>query len=306
MAELPNEQKANPLIAFIAGGFGGACAVLSCYPMDTIKVRLQTNRCSVNSQRTIYRGFFDCATKIIRNEGARGFYKGMSVPLLATVPIFALDFATYAIGKRFFQTDNHTKLTYPQIFLAGSFTVLFTTVIVAPAERVKVLLQTQEGSKYNGILDCVKKLYKEGSLRSIFRGTCGVMLRDSPTGFYFLVYEYLQDLARERSATGQKSCASTILAGGTAGIVFWSLAMPFDVLKDRLQSAPTGTYKNGVRSVYKDIMAKEGPRAFYSGAAPILLRAFPANAAIFFGMEVATTFLTLVVRKVSEIEKLAA
>lgn len=59
---------------------------------------------------------------------------------------------------------------------------------------------------------------------------------DSPTGVYFVVYEGLQDLARKRSKSGQITPTSTILAGGTAGMVFWSLAVPFDVLKSRLQS----------------------------------------------------------------------
>jgi len=51
-----------------------------------------------------------------------------------------------------------------------------------------------------------------------------------------VTYEFLQELARKKSATGKISTTSTILSGGTAGIVFWTLAVPFDVLKSRLQS----------------------------------------------------------------------
>jgi len=51
---------------------------------------------------------------------------------------------------------------------------------------------------------------------------------------YFVVYEGLQDLARRRS--GHITTTSTIFAGGMAGIVFWTLAVPFDILKSRLQS----------------------------------------------------------------------
>jgi len=32
------------------------------------------------------------------------------------------------------------------------------------------------------------------------------------------------------------------LAGGTAGVCNWLVAIPADVVKSRLQSAPTGTY----------------------------------------------------------------
>ncbi|XP_036347864.1 congested-like trachea protein [Rhagoletis pomonella] len=63
--------------------------------------------------------------------------------------------------------------------------------------------------------------------------------------------------------------------------------MPADVLKSRLQTAPAGTYPKGVRSVFKDLMRTDGPLALYRGVTPIMLRAFPANAACFFGIELA-------------------
>jgi solute carrier family 25 carnitine/acylcarnitine transporter 20/29 len=38
-------------------------------------------------------------------------------------------------------------------------------------------------------------------------------------------------------------------------------------------------------------MKEEGPKALYKGFAPVMLRAFPANAACFMGFEVALKFL---------------
>jgi hypothetical protein len=46
------------------------------------------------------------------------------------------------------------------------------------------------------------------------------------------------------------------------------------------QVAPAGVY-SGVLSVAKDIMAKEGLKGFYRGLVPVIVRAFPANAACF-------------------------
>ncbi|KAM8715744.1 hypothetical protein ACLKA7_002743 [Drosophila subpalustris] len=109
-------------------------------------------------------------------------------------------------------------------------------------------------------------------------------------GLYFLVYEYIQDMAKAQSKTGEINTASTIFAGGAAGMAYWILGMPADVLKSRLQSAPEGTYKHGVRSVFKDLIVKDGPLALYRGVTPIMIRAFPANAACFFGIELANKF----------------
>lgn len=55
-------------------------------------------------------------------------------------------------------------------------------------------------------------------------------------GLYFLVYEYIQDVAKSKSENGQINTASTIFAGGAAGMAYWVLGMPADVLKSRLQS----------------------------------------------------------------------
>ncbi|XP_030556076.1 congested-like trachea protein isoform X1 [Drosophila novamexicana] len=296
----PTERKANPLKSFITGGFGGICNVLSGHPLDTIKVRLQTMPRPAPGEQPLYRGTFDCAAKTIRNEGVRGLYKGMSAPLTGVAPIFAMCFAGYALGKRLQQRGEEAKLTYPQIFVAGSFSGLFSTFIMAPGERIKVLLQTQGigpggEKKYNGMIDCAIKLYKEGGLRSVFKGSCATMLRDLPAnGLYFLVYEYIQDVAKANSKTGEINTASTIFAGGAAGMAYWLLGMPADVLKSRLQSAPEGTYKHGVRSVFKDLIVKDGPLALYRGVTPIMIRAFPANAACFFGIELANKFFNLV------------
>jgi len=241
--KVSTERKANPIKSFLTGGFGGICNVLSGHPLDTIKVRLQTMPRPAPGESPLYRGTFDCAAKTIKNEGVRGLYKGMSAPLTGVAPIFAMCFAGYALGKRLQQRGEDAKLTYSQIFVAGSFSGLFSTLIMAPGERIKVLLQTQQGQggqrKYNGMIDCAGKLYKEGGLRSVFKGSCATMLRDLPAnGLYFLVYEALQDVAKAKSQSGQISTTSTIVAGGVAGMAYWILGMPADVLKSRLQSAP--------------------------------------------------------------------
>ena len=42
--------------------------------------------------------------------------------------------------------------------------------------------------------------------------------------------------------------------------------------------APEGTYPNGVRDVFRELMRKEKPTALFKGIVPVMLRAFPANA----------------------------
>lgn len=132
-------------------------------------------------QAPLYSGTFDCAAKTIKKEGVRGLYKGMSAPLTGVAPIFALCFAGYAFGKRVQQTGENTKLTYSQIAIAGSFSGLMSTIITAPGERIKCLLQVQQASggerKYKGMMDTAVQLYKEGGIRSVYKGSCATLLR---------------------------------------------------------------------------------------------------------------------------------
>jgi len=82
------------------------------------------------------------------------------------------------------------------------------------------------------------------------------------------------------------SVGSTLVAGGLAGMCNWIVAIPMDVVKSRLQAAPEGYY-SGTLDVLKKLLQKEGPMALWKGAVPVLMRAFPANAACFLGYEAA-------------------
>jgi solute carrier family 25 carnitine/acylcarnitine transporter 20/29 len=104
----------------------------------------------------------------------------MSAPLCGVAPIFAISFFGYSVGKKLQQTNSDEKLTTLQLFYAGAFSGIFTTIIMAPGERIKCLLQIQHSklnSKYSGPLDCAKQLYQEGGYKSIYKGTCATLLR---------------------------------------------------------------------------------------------------------------------------------
>lgn len=295
-------ENVSPIKYFLSGGFGGICTVLAGHPLDTIKVRLQTMPIPAAGQKPLYTGTLDCAKQTIAREGFRGLYKGMSAPMTGVAPIFAMSFFGFGLGKRLQQTNPDEELNNTQLFAAGAFSGIFTTTVMAPGERIKCLLQIQQGGsgpqKYNGMVDCAKQLYAEGGIRSIYKGAFATLLRDVPaSGMYFLTYEYVKKaMAPKEGETldPSKRLMVTIFAGGMAGIANWAIGMPADVLKSRLQTAPEGTYKNGIRDVFRELMKNEGPLALYKGVTPVMLRAFPANAACFIGFEIFMNFLNFV------------
>jgi len=226
----------------------------------------------------------------VSSEGVLALYKGMGAPLVGVAPIFAISFMGFGIGKKIQQSSPDEALGPAQLAAAGFLSGFMTTVIMAPGERIKCLLQVQQAStgpaKYSGPLDVARSLYREGGLRSIYRGSAATAARDAPaSAAYFASYEliqrWLQGPDRQKLSVG-----STLFAGGMAGICNWLVAIPMDVVKSRLQAAPEGMY-SGALDVLKKLLQKEGFAALWKGAVPILLRSFPANAACFMGYEAA-------------------
>lgn len=123
-----------------------------------------------------------------------------------------------AFGFRGDKADDK-PLSLAEITFAGAFSAVPTTLFMAPSERVKVLMQIQgQGgeAKYKGPLDVVRQLYKEGGVRSIFRGTGATLLRDSPgSAAYFLAYELIKKrLTPEGTRPEDLSFGAVLFAGG--------------------------------------------------------------------------------------------
>jgi len=78
----PKAAAASQLRAFVAGGFGGVCAVVIGHPFDLVKVRLQT------ADRGVYSSAIDVVRKSVARAGLRrGLYAGVSAPLVGVTPM---------------------------------------------------------------------------------------------------------------------------------------------------------------------------------------------------------------------------
>jgi len=177
--------------SFVAGGFGGVCAVLVGHPFDLTKTRLQT------AAPGTYTGGLDVVKKTLGRDGPTGLYRGVVPPLLGVTPIFALSFWAYDASKRLIRafTPNRTDsaLSTSELAAAGFMSAVPSTLVTAPVERAKVLLQVQgqggSGPQYKGVFDVIGHLYKEGGIRSIYRGTFATLARDGPgSAAYFAAY----------------------------------------------------------------------------------------------------------------------
>lgn len=92
---------------------------------------------------------------------------------------------------------------------------------------------------------------------------------------YFAAYEVTKKALTPAGST-DLNLGAVILAGGTAGVAMWAIAIPPDVLKSRLQSAPTGTY-NGFLDCARKTIAQDGVGALWKGFGPAMARVSYSN-----------------------------
>ncbi len=173
----------------------------------------------------------------------------------------------------------------------------FSSFILGPFERIKCLVQAQPfvvkpevtlaggtvsvatEKKYNGTIDCLNKIYKEGGVRSVYKGTLLTFMRDVPsTGFYFLGYVEAKKMLNVKEGEFDAMAKVKIMAaGGLAGIANWVVAYPTDVVKSKYQTAHRDEYKN-ILHVYRRVFETSGLTSFYKGFGTFAVGCFMAEA----------------------------
>lgn len=272
-----------------AGSVGGMALVVTGHPFDTLKVRLQTS-----SQ---FAGFADCVRQTFVKEGVKGFYKGVASPLVGVSAINGVIFFTRGLAERFVQPNKDIPLTFSELLVAGGITGACVAFVEGPVELVKSKMQVQYsavGAKYKNTLDCAKQLVTQYGVRGVYQGITATLLRNIPANAaYFSIYEWSK---RKLSGNGTDtlSPAAVLTAGGIAGIAYWFTCFPIDVVKSRFQTEPSAFGERQYRNTWdcvKKLAREQGWRGFWRGFTPCALRAFPANAACFFGYETTRSLL---------------
>jgi len=270
------EISVSPIVDVVAGSVGGIAGTLVGQPFDVVKVRLQSDHSSAPSS------LLSIIRHTWKTEGSLGFWRGVLPPVVAEAAINTVYFGTFAIMQRLLQSDQNSSLTTMQASFAGAVAGVTGTLVVAPAELVKIRLQVgnefcHTQSELRRTMQVAKVLYKEEGLMAFTRGFKVTIFREIPTlAAYFGLYDYLKKTFRKQDGT--LSGVGQIFAGGLAGSGAWVLTYPLDVIKTRIQAHSSHI---GIVECYKQMWSAKGVRGFYQGVVPCSVRAFPVNAVIF-------------------------
>ncbi|XP_053564373.1 mitochondrial ornithine transporter 1 isoform X1 [Bombina bombina] len=286
----------NPVIQAVidltAGAAGGTACVLTGQPFDTAKVKMQTFP-------KLYRGLIDCAVKTYSQVGIRGFYKGTSPALLANIAENSVLFMSYGfcqkVVRKIVGLDKKAVLSDLQNAAAGSVASIFAALVLCPTELVKCRLQAMYEMQLSGkiaqgqntVWSVVKGIVKQEGAIGFYQGLTSTICREMPGYFcFFGGYELSRTIfASNGKSKDELGPVALMISGGFGGLALWLVVYPIDCVKSRIQVLSMMGRQAGFIKTFTNIVKSEGILTLYSGLTPTLIRAFPANGALFLAYE---------------------
>ncbi|XP_043927595.1 mitochondrial ornithine transporter 1 isoform X2 [Protopterus annectens] len=278
-------------IDLTAGAAGGIACVLIGQPFDTSKVKMQTFP-------TLYKGFLDCFTSTFRQVGFRGLYQGTTPALLANISENAVLFMCYGfcqkIVRKLCGLESGTQLSDLQNAASGSVASWFAGLALCPTELVKCRLQAMyemEASGkipkgHNTVWSVIKTIFRTEGPLGFFQGLTSTWLREMPGYFFFFGgYETSRSILASGRSKDELGPVALMASGGVGGMCLWLAIYPIDCVKSRIQVHSMMGKQHGFLRTFIHIMRQEGVLTLYSGLTPTLIRAFPANGALFLAYE---------------------
>ena len=245
------------------GAVAGAISRTFVAPLERLKV---INQVRPNTAKT---SILKNLKHIFRQEGFRGMFSGNLTNCVRVVPKSGIQFMTFNWAKKYTESN----------FLAGAISGIITATSVYPLEVIRTRLSVQENNKkYNGIVDCSKKMYRNQGIKGFYRGLQPCLIGVVPLyAINFGLFKYFQE------KMGGNTPINNLISGSLSMLGAISVAFPSDLVKKRIQMRGeygVPNYSNLTECI-KDIAKREGIKGFYRGIRADYLKTIPANGIYF-------------------------
>ena len=271
------------LIEFLMGGVSAAVSKTLAAPIELIKLRLQNMDAMMKSGAltTPYTGIVNCGSRIMTEEGVKALWKGNGTNVLRYFPTQALNFSFKDYFKRLFGKDK--KRDGYWIWFAGNLasggaagSASLTFVYSLDYARTRLsndLKSAKKGGEkqFNGLIDVYKKTLASDGIAGLYRGfviSCvGIVIY---RGLYFGVYDSIKP---SLPADMRDSMLANFLLGWGVTVGAGLASYPIDTIRRRMMmtSGEGEKFKGSIDCATK-ILAQEGMKSFFKGAAANILR----------------------------------
>ncbi|KAG1161103.1 hypothetical protein G6F37_003368 [Rhizopus arrhizus] len=195
-----NYGKETAAVHLVSAATAGIVTATATNPIWVIKTRLQLQGNGINR----YKGSLDCLLHILREEGIKGLYKGMSASYLG-VAEGTIQWVIYENLKRRWSVPKE-QIQYNERLIGGktiqdwaghlgaAATSKFVAACIAyPHEVIRTRLrQPAENGiiKYTGLWQCLRLVAKEEGIAALYGGMTAHLLRVVPNAaIMFFCYE---------------------------------------------------------------------------------------------------------------------
>ncbi|XP_058067932.1 mitochondrial carrier protein CoAc2 [Magnolia sinica] len=198
----------GPVLDLVAGSVAGGTAVLFTYPLDLVRTKLAyqvvgSSRLNIGGQlhtEPIYKGISDCVSKIYRQGGIRGLYRGAAPSLYGIFPYSGLKFYFYEEMKSHVP-EGHKKDIMVNL-VCGSVAGLLGQTITYPLDVVRRQMQVQTLSaatrgEVKGTLETLVMITQKQGWRQLFSGLSINYMKVVPSvAIGFTVYDAMKTWLR--------------------------------------------------------------------------------------------------------------
>lgn len=233
-------------------------------------------------------GLFGTLTRIVRDEGPGGLFRGNALNVLRIAPTKAVEFFVYDKFKdHIIKSGDQNELDGLQRMIGGSIASMCGTALTHPVDTLRSRVSG------TGVLlgDCWKQLVANEGYGALWKGLGANMVRVAPYGaINFYVYDACKGLYRRQFGEKAKmTAAPTMCFGALAGAAAQTGVYPLEMIQRRIQVAgmKQGTklaYKNMFQGIYV-VGKNEGIGALYAGLLPNYAKILPSAAISFYVYE---------------------
>ncbi|CAH8349743.1 unnamed protein product [Eruca vesicaria subsp. sativa] len=288
-----------------AGATAGAIAATFVCPLDVIKTRLQVLGLP-ETPASGKRGsvIITSLRNIVKNEGFRGMYRGLSPTIIALLPNWAVYFSVYGKLKDVLQSSDGT-LSVGANMVAAAGAGASTSIATNPLWVVKTRLMTQ-GIRpgvvpYKSVMSAFSRICQEEGLRGLYSGLLPSLAGISHVAIQFPAYEKIKQYMAKMDNTSVENLSpgNVAIASSIAKVLASVLTYPHEVIRAKLQEQ--GQMRNsenkysGVVDCIKKVFRSEGIPGMYRGCATNLLRTTPSAVITFTTYEMMLRFFRQVV-----------
>jgi len=170
----------GPIVDLVAGSLAGVTAVLCTYPLDLARTRLAyqvKGTGNALAQSAVlpapYKGIADVCTRVIKESGIRGLYRGLCPTLYGILPYAGLKFFAYETLKGYLPGDSEPSIVGK--LTCGAAAGVFSQTVTYPLDVVRRQMQVQSenplvDARYKGTLEGLSRIARTQGWKQLFAG----------------------------------------------------------------------------------------------------------------------------------------